>query len=41
MNSLAIDEIILALLCIAPFAVIGAGAIAVLLLGDPCEEGGE
>lgn len=38
MTSIDIDEIILALLCIAPFVVIGAGAIALLVLGDPCEE---
>lgn len=41
MNSFDIDEIILALFCVAPFLLVGAGAVYLLLLGDPCEEAGE
>ena len=41
MSSVGIDEIILATICIAPFAAIGIGALAILLIGDPCEEADE
>lgn len=39
MNSLAIDEIILAAICCAPFALIGVACAYVVLSGELCEEG--
>lgn len=39
--SAEIDEIILAGICVAPFLVVGAAAIYLLVFRDPCEGGGE
>lgn len=38
MSTFEIEEIILALILIAPFVLIGAGAAYLLLAGDPCGE---
>lgn len=39
--SATVDEYILAAICVAPFVLVGAGAVWLLLFGNLCEEAGE
>lgn len=41
MSTVEIEEIILAVICMLPFVAVGASAIYLLVMGDPCEEAGE